>query len=62
MLTLDEPDHLPADAPPPGLLVSLDEARWLQEVFHTMRDWFDEPPAATNDPERLYRSHGDPRD
>lgn len=62
MLTLDAPDRLPFDPPPPGPLVSLDGARRLHQVFSTMRDWFDEPPAAHDDPDRLYRRHGDPRD
>lgn len=63
MLTLDDPSTPPADdQAPPGLFASDGDGAWLLELFHTMRGRFDGPVPARHDPDRLYHTHGDPRD
>ena len=63
MLTLDDPNTTPADdyAAAGGFAIGGDGA-WLLELFHTMRDRFDGPAPVRHDPDRLYHTHGDPRD
>ncbi|MFN8644399.1 MAG: hypothetical protein U0802_23095 [Candidatus Binatia bacterium] len=62
MLTLDDPGHRGGDEPPPGLLATMTSEDWLLELFHAVRGRFDRRIVARHDPDRLYRTHGEPRD
>lgn len=62
MLTLDDPNTTRRDDRAPGAFVTGEDGAWLLELFHTMRGRFGGPVPARHDPDRLYHTHGDPRD
>jgi hypothetical protein len=66
VLTLDEPDvtRLTVAERMPGLAGVLDDAARMRQVFQVMHGWLDDAPRhrSPHDPDRLYRTHGDPRD
>jgi hypothetical protein len=64
VLTLDEPDRAPDDAPwGVTATASFDERHHLHQLVGAVRAWFTYaarvPP---KDPGPLYRAHGEPRD